>query len=92
MNLTFLQGSSCYCALRLLLAPSTAYWLLPDTLDVPLSGNASLTYTCYSAPGRRDWIAKLSPEGDDTGPWADRGPWRGCRPGDVGMMRLERVR
>ena len=54
--------------------------------------NIPLTYTCYSAPGRRDWIAKLSPEGEDTGPWADRGPWRGCRPGDVGMMRLERVR
>jgi len=56
--------------------------------------DVALTYTCRKGGrGVMDWFTALAedgPERSTTGPWAGRGPWRGCRPGEVGMMRLER--
>ena len=52
-------------------------------VDVPL------TYTCRASQAGMSWMAELR-GGGEVGPWAGRGPWRGCRPGEVGMMRLER--
>lgn len=49
----------------------------------------SLTYTCRASQRDMSWMANLQRDGDE-GPWAGRGPWRGCHPGDVGMMRLKR--
>ena len=64
--------------------------------------DVALSYTCRVSSVGMDWMATLRPSrptkgaddgsrpANDPGPWAGRGPWRGCRPGDVGMMRLER--
>lgn len=49
----------------------------------------SLSYTCRASREGLGWLAELKDEGPE-GPWAGRGPWRGCRPGEVGMMKLER--
>ena len=55
-----------------------------ESRDVDLQ----LTYVCQSSSEGLDWMADLQ-EGGDVGPWAGRGPWRGCPAGSLGMMRLK---
>ena len=50
----------------------------------------ALSYTCSVEGEEMLWQTELSGQGQPTGPWAQRGPWRGCRAGDVGTMRLRR--
>ena len=50
-----------------------------------------LAYRCQLGPDGADWMATLK-SGGETGPWADRGAWRGCREGSLGMMRLVPVK
>ena len=46
-----------------------------------------LSYRCQAGSEGGDWMATLEASGDE-GPWADRGAWRGCPSGSLGMMRL----
>ena len=47
----------------------------------------TLNYRCQPGSEGVDWIATLTTDGE-TGPWANRGAWRGCPTGSLGMMRL----
>ncbi len=47
-----------------------------------------LSYLCQSSVEGLDWTASLRESGP-VGPWAGRGPWRGCPDGSLGMMRLK---
>ena len=49
--------------------------------------DVTLSYRCQAGSAGVDWLATLKDDGDE-GPWADRGAWRGCPTGSLGMMRL----
>jgi hypothetical protein len=49
--------------------------------------DVALSYRCQAGSAGVDWMATLR-EAGEIGPWADRGPWRGCPTGSLGMMRL----
>ena len=49
--------------------------------------DVDLAYRCQLGPEGVNWMATLRKEGA-RGPWADKGAWRGCPDGSLGMMRL----